>query len=203
MKKLLTIILSAFMLLTLGACGNSGSDSTSAKQTPSETVNTTSVSDNGKTLVIYFSHSGNTRSVAEKIADKTDADLFEIVTVREYSSDYNTVVEEAKQEQNENARPELKEAIENIDEYDTVFLGYPNWWGDMPMAVYTFLDEYDLSGKTILPFCTHGGSGLSDTVNSIKKEESGAEVKDGLAIKDSALDGADDEIDKWLAKIGF
>ena len=88
-------------------------------------------------------------------------------------------------------------------DYDTVFIGYPNWWGDMPMVVYSFLDEYDLSGKTIIPFCTHGGSGLSGTVGSIKNEEPDADVKDGLAIRDNALDSSDSAIESWLSDNGF
>ena len=158
--------------------------------------------ENGKILVAYFSHSGNTKKIAEEIQSKTGADLFEIKTVNAYSDDYNTVLDEAKAEQKDNARPELSEQVKDMAQYQTVIIGFPIWWGDMPMAVYSFLDEYDLSGKTVLPFCTHGGSGLCQTDKNIQNEEKDAEVTDGLAISDSSLDDADGDIDQWLKSNG-
>lgn len=219
MKKILTIILAGFMLLTLGACGGAGgntngntssstddnnnvvSNAMSNTETPADQPETTS--DGSKVLVAYFSYSGNTKSVAEKIQAKTNADIFEIDTTYDYPEEYNAVIDQAQQEQRDKARPELRAAIDNLADYDTVFIGYPNWWGDMPMVVYSFLDEYDLSGKTVIPFCTHGGSGLSGTVNSIKNEEPNADVKGGLAIRDNALSSADSAIDAWLGDLGF
>lgn len=158
--------------------------------------------ENGKILVAYFSHSGNTKKIAEEIQDKTGADIFEIKTVNAYSDDYNTVLDEAKAELNDKARPKLSETVEDMAQYQTVIIGYPIWWGDMPMAVYSFLDEYDLSGKTVLPFCTHGGSGLSGTDKNIQNEEKDAKVTDGLAIRDSSLDDVDGDIDQWLKSNG-
>lgn len=154
--------------------------------------------ENGKILVVYFSHSGNTKKIAEEIQDKTGADIFEIKTVNAYSDDYNTVLDEAKAELNDKAKPKLNETVKDMAQYQTVIIGYPIWWGDMPMAVYSFLDEYDLSGKTVLPFCTHGGSGLSGTDKNIQNEEKDVKVTDGLAIRDSSLDEADGDIDQWL-----
>lgn len=154
--------------------------------------------ENGKILVVYFSHSGNTKKIAEEIQDKTGADIFEIKTVNAYSDDYNTVLDEAKAELNDKARPKLSETVKDMAQYQTVIIGYPIWWGDMPMAVYSFLDEYDLSGKKVLPFCTHGGSGLSGTDKNIQNEEKDAKVTDGLAIRDSSLDDADGAVDQWL-----
>ncbi|MDE6627152.1 MAG: NAD(P)H-dependent oxidoreductase [Lachnospiraceae bacterium] len=159
-------------------------------------------SGDGKILVAYFSHSGNTKGIAEEIQKKTGADIFEITTVNEYSSDYNTVLDEAKAEQNDNARPELSAKVENMEQYQTVIIGFPIWWGDMPMALYSFLDEYDLSGKTVLPFCTHGGSGLCGTDKNVQQEEKDAKVAEGLAIKDSSLDDAGGDIDQWLKNNG-
>ena len=156
----------------------------------------------GKILVAYFSHSGNTKKIAEEIQSKTGADIFEIKTVNVYSDDYNTVLDEAKAEQNDKARPELSEKVKDMTQYQTVIIGYPIWWGDMPMAVYSFLDEYDLSGKTVLPFCTHGGSGLCQTDKNIQNEEKDAKVTDGLAISDASLDDADGDIDQWLKRNG-
>lgn len=158
--------------------------------------------ENGKVLVAYFSHSGNTKKIAEEIQSKTSADIFEIKTVNTYSDDYNTVLDEAKAEQKDNARPELSEQVKDMAQYQTVIIGFPIWWGDMPMAVYSFLDEYDLSGKTVLPFCTYGGSGLCQTDKKIQNEEKDAEVTDGLAISDSSLDDADGDIDRWLKSNG-
>lgn len=209
MKKILSIILSSFMLLILGACGNTtdNTDKTKQSEAPASKApqESSASSDNadGKTLVAYFSYSGNTKSIAEKIAEKTGADMFEIDTTYDYPKEYNATVDQARQEKRENARPELSAAVENMSDYDTVFIGYPNWWGDMPMVVYSFLDKYDLSGKTVIPFCTHGGSGLSGTVGSIKNEEPDADVKDGLAIRDNALNSSDSAIDSWLSNNGF
>ncbi len=209
MKKMLSIIISGFMLLMLGGCGNTAGNADKTKQSaaPASTAPqasaASSVTADGKTLVAYFSYSGNTKSIAEKIAEKTGADIFVIDTTYDYPEEYNAVIEQAQQEQRENARPKLSAAVENMADFDTVFIGYPNWWGDMPMAVYSFLDEYDLSKKTVIPFCTHGGSGLSDTVSSIKNEEPNADVKDGLAIRDNALNSSDSAIDSWLSDNGF
>ena len=209
MKKILTIILAGFMLLTLGACGNTADSADKTKQStaPASTAPQASTASSdtagSKTLVAYFSYSGNTKSIAEKIVAKTGADMFVIDTTYDYPEEYNAVIEQAQQEQRENARPELSATIDNLADYDTVFIGYPNWWGDMPMVVYSFLDEYDLSGKTVIPFCTHGGSGLSGTVSSIKNEEPDADVKDGLAIRDNALNSSDSAIESWLGDNGF
>ena len=124
-----------------------------------------------KTLVVYFSRTGeqysvgeitegNTKKLAEVIAKKTSGDLFEIKVVEDnYPNKYTPLIQFAKKEKQENARPAIVGTVRNIDEYDTIFIGYPNWWADMPMPVYTFLDYYDLSNKTVHHFCTHEGSG--------------------------------------------
>lgn len=156
----------------------------------------------GKTLVLYFSMSGNTETVAQFIHDKVGGDIVKLETVQTYPSDYNTLVDYAQEEQRKNERPELKTKI-NIDDYDTIFLGYPNWWGDMPMPLYTLLDEYDFSGKTIAPFITHGGSGLSGTPAKIKNEESNATVTEGLAVRDSNAKSSQSTVNDWLSKIGY
>ena len=156
-------------------------------------------------LVVYFSRSGNTESVAERIAERTDADVFEIVTVQDYPEDYNELLDFARNEQRENARPELATHIENMDVYDVIFLGYPNWWGDMPMPLYSFLDEYDLSDKTIMPFVTSGGSGFSHTIRSIESEEPEATVLDGLSIRDRRVhdSSTDRAIEEWIEDSGL
>lgn len=126
--------------------------------------------------------------------------MIKLEVAKAYPSDYNELVNYAQEEQTNNSRPELKTKISNIDEYDTIFLGYPNWWADMPMPLYTFLDEYDLSGKTIAPFITHGGSGLSGTPNKIKQEEPNATVTEGLAVSGSQAESSKSSVQTWLSK---
>lgn len=156
-----------------------------------------------KSLVVYFSWSGNTKNVAEEIQTQTDSDLFEIVPEVPYSDDYDTVVDLAQEEQSENARPAISGSIDNIEQYNVIYVGFPNWWGDMPMVLYTFFDSYDLSGKTIAPFCTSGGSGLSNTVNEIKELEPNATVTDGLHIGSSSASDPGNAVSNWLSKIGM
>ena len=211
MKKKLLSLLSALLLLSVTACGNTpqvtdnsapGTDTNAqtGAVTPAagSTTEDAPATAGSKILVAYFSHSGNTRTVAEAIQTHLNTDIFEITTVTPYSEDYDTVVEEAQAEQRQNARPALAAQVENMEQYDTVFLGYPNWWGDMPMALYTFLDTYDLSGKTVVPFVTSGGSGFSGTVDTIAAAEPEAVMLEGLALSGDSVDSAGDEINAWL-----
>ena len=138
---------------------------------------------------------GNLEYMAGVIQQTIGGDLFRIETVEEYPLDHEPLVDQAAEEQDEEARPELSTQIENPDQYDTILLGYPNWWGDMPMALYTFLEEYDFSGKTIIPFTAHGGSGFSDTVDTIAELQPDAEVSDeGLSISRNDVADAQEEI---------
>jgi flavodoxin len=160
----------------------------------------------GKTLIAFYSRAGqnyvsgdivdlkigNTEVVAGKIQRLLrDVDLFKIDTVKEYPVDYMRTTEVAKDELCRDVRPELTANIENMEQYDTIILGYPNWWGTMPMAVFTFLESYDFSGKTIIPFCTHEGSGLGHSVSDIKKLCSDATVLEGTPIHGSTASQAD------------
>ena len=120
-------------------------------------------------LVVYFSWSGNTESVALEIQNQSGADTFRLVPAEPYTDDYDALLDIAQEEQRNGARPAISGSIENFDSYEVVYLGYPNWWGDMPMSVYTFIEKHDWQGKTVIPFCTHEGSGLSDTENKIKR----------------------------------
>ena len=141
---------------------------------------------------------GNLEYMANVIQQTIGGDLFRIETVEEYPLDHEPLVDQAAEEQDEEARPELSTQIENPDQYDTILLGYPNWWGDMPMALYTFLEEYDFSGKTIIPFTAHGGSGFSDTVDTIAELQPDAEVSDeGLSISRNDVAEAQEEISSW------
>lgn len=169
-----------------------------------------------KILVAYFSRRGqnyasgeivelkigNTEAVAKMIQAKLGADLFEIKTVKPYPLDYKQTTEVAKREQREDARPELTASIQNFGQYDMVILGYPNWWGTMPMAVKTFLESYDFAGKTIAPFCTHEGSGLGMSVTDIKRLCPKAQVLKGLAIHGTHAQESGKDVDAWLKKIG-
>ena len=141
---------------------------------------------------------GNTEKVAKMISEITGADMYKIEQKIPYAADYNTCIAEAKKDLQANARPELVNMIDSIDQYDEIYLGYPNYWGTMPMAVYTFLEAFDFSGKKIHPFCTHEGSGLSSTENDIKRTAKGAEVTKGLAINGSQVDGARNKVEGWV-----
>lgn len=168
-----------------------------------------------KTLIVYYSRKGenyvngsvrnlakgNTEIVAEMIADLTGGDLFEIDTVKPYAADYYTCIDEAKAELRQNARPELKAYPDSLDEYDTIFVGYPNWWGTMPMAMFTFLEHFDLSGKRILPFCTNEGSGMGSSERDLKKVCKGAKVESGLSIHGAEAANSRSKVETWVRKL--
>lgn len=143
---------------------------------------------------------GNTEVVAGMIQEITGGDMFKIDTVRDYPADYTQTTKVAQDELSAKARPELTAKVDNMDEYDTIILGYPNWWGSMPMAVYTFLEEYDFSGKTILPYCTHEGGGLGGTEREIARECPKATVRSGLSILGTNAGSAKKSVESWLKK---
>lgn len=157
----------------------------------------------GKILIAYFSWGGNTKGVAEEIQRQTGADLFEITLVNPYSSDYNTVLDEAQRDQNAQARPELASHIDNMDEYDTVMIGYPNWWASIPMPVASFLEEYDFSGKTILPFCSHGGGRFGQSLTAIAKLAPNATMGEALSIHYSGGSELSSDVIDWLSSNGI
>lgn len=141
---------------------------------------------------------GNMQYMAMTIQEAIGGELFRIETKEKYPLEHETLVNQAKEEQNEEVRPELATHIENVEQYDMIFLGYPNWWGDMPQPLYTFLEEYDFSGKTIIPFNSHGGSGFSNTIEEIKKLQPNATVKDdGLSISRNDVADSEQEITDW------
>lgn len=156
------------------------------------------------TVVIGGEVLGNTQYVAMLIQDYANADIFRIEPQTPYPTDHATLVDLASDEQANNERPALLTNIENLDQYDTLFLGYPNWWGDMPMILYTFLETHDLSGKTIIPFNTHGGSGFSDTINTIAHLQPGAEVvQDGYSVSRDSVANAADAVAAWVGEQGL
>ena len=152
----------------------------------------------GNVLIAYFSWGGNTQGIAEEIQAQTGADLFEIQMVEPYSTDYNTVLEQAQQDQNAQARPELSTHVEDMEQYDTILLGYPNWWASIPMPVASFLEEYDFTGKTIVPFCSHGGGRFGQSLTAITKLVPEAVLGEGLAISYSGGSGMPDDVAAWL-----
>lgn len=141
---------------------------------------------------------GNTEIAAGIIQRLTGADLFKLEPVQEYSRDYNECIAEAQMDQRRGARPELKQYPEEFEKYDTIYLGFPNYWSTMPMAVFTFLEHFDFTGKTICPFCTHEGSGMGSSEADIRRLCPAAKLKKGLAIRGGSAGYAEPEIRRWL-----
>ena len=207
MKKNLLIIALA------GICAMLGFSSCSAKQTKAE------MKTEGKKLVVYFSHTGenynvgvitkgNTHIIADMIADETGADRFEIVPVVDYPENYNECIAVAQKELRAHARPAVKGDIK-IEDYDVIFIGYPNWWGEVPMCVYTFIEKHDWAGKTVIPFITHEGSGMGGTDRNIANACKGANVAvgKGLAVQGKVAQtnqpSAQQSVKRWLNGLGF
>lgn len=218
-KKLLFIFI-VLCLFLMASCGNEGSVNVPKVDSKDKaTVEDKLSSDSEiKVLVAYFSRGdenysvgnvtkGNTQKIAEYIAEQIGAETYHIETVVPYPADYDGCKDRAEAEKNDNARPEIIGNVENMDEYDIVFLGYPIWWGEMPMAVYTFLESYDFSGKVIIPFNTHEGSGNAGTNAKIKAALPSSEVLSSLVIRGSIAQKLSTDTQKdirnWLAELGF
>ncbi len=185
------------MRLVLNAAAGSGSIASAGVQ------QNTDSSDGGNVLIAYFSWGGNTAGIAEEIQRQTDADLFEITLVKPYSSDYNTVLDEAQRDQNEQARPELATHVENMEDYDVIILGYPNWWASIPMPIASFLEEYDFDGKTIIPFCSHGGGRFGQSLTAIAKLAPDAGMGEALSVHYSGGSSLSDDVSAWLEENGL
>lgn len=217
MRTLLTMLMTTMMLL-LTACGGGNAQTGADTSAQKETQTTASARSDQRVLVVYFSRAdentggvgyiekGNTKILAEMIAERMHGDLFEIKTVKPYPKEYRPATEAAKQEKEENARPEIVGELPDLSKYDVVFLGYPIWWSDMPMPVYTFLDRENFTGKIILPFCTHEGSGLSDTQRSIA-DVTKADVREGFALQGHIAQKSPEEartaLYEWMSKQGY
>ena len=217
MRTLLTILMTTMMLL-LTACGGGNAQTGADTSVQKETQTTASARSDQRVLVVYFSRAdentggvayiekGNTKILAEMIAERTHGDLFEIKTVKPYPKEYRPATEAAKQEKEENARPEIVGELPDLSKYDVVFLGYPIWWSDMPMPVYTFLDRENFAGKIILPFCTHEGSGLSGTDRRIA-DVTKADVREGFALQGHIAQKSPEEartaLYEWMSKQGY
>ena len=236
MKRLITIILAVAMLFALAACGTTNEPTTSGStqsttesttsnngtadpDTSSETGQTTTEPDTGtKILVVYFSRTGeqysvgnidkgNTEIVAEMIAEKTVADLYEIMPETDYPYTYNALTDVAKKEQNEKARPKIKGELPDVSKYDTIFIGAPVWWGDWPMICYTFFESVDLSGKKLVPFSTHEGSGLSGFDRKLVSAVPGATVLTGQAFRGNDCQNKQTDVksavNKWIDGLDY
>lgn len=190
--------------------------------------NETKISSNKKILVVYFSLPettdpnnmtqeeenssivvdgkvlGNTQYVAQLITEKTGSDIYRIEAKEDYPLDHTTLVNQAKEEQNNDERPEIKGKIDNFDEYDTIFLGYPIWWSDMPQILYTFLESYNFNEKTVIPFSTHGGSGLAGTISTIKDKLSNSKVEENaFTMSRNNMEDAPEEVESWLKELNI
>jgi len=228
MKKLFVSLLSLVVVILFTACGSTAgtTSSTSSQKAVTEPQASSSSApvaapeklQGKKILVAYFSRTGdnyavgniskgNTHIVADMIAETTGADTFEIKTVKPYPATYKECTEVAKKELADDARPELATKIDNIKDYDVIFLGYPIWWSDMPMAIYSFMESYDFNGKTIIPFCTSAGDVLTGKESNIPKYAKGATVLQGLGIEGKRAQEKPDtvrpQVQEWLTKLGF
>lgn len=233
MKRFLSILLTACLLTACNSTDTQEITTTEqaeiSKTTTHESqTNQESTATGSNILVAYFSRVGNTdfeedvdaftsaslngewgapAGNAELLAgmaqEVTGGDLFLIETVDKYPSDYGETTDVVAQEQDDNARPLLASHVENIDQYDTVSLIYPNWWGTLPQAVFTFLEEYDFSGKTILPLCTHEGSGMGRSEMDIAELAPDAQLLEGLAVRGSAAADAQEDVAEWIENSGI
>lgn len=156
----------------------------------------------GNILIAYFSWSGNTENAAQIIQEQTGADIIELNPAEPYSSNYSEVLDQAQKDMNADARPELANHVENMEQYDTILLGYPNWWATIPMPVATFIEEYDFSGKTIIPFCSHGGGGFGQSITDISKLAPNSRIGEGLSIHYSGGTSLENDITTWLNSNG-
>lgn len=197
---IITLLMTAFIL--------AGSGRTALAQADGSLSNNTKAgnqmdSTKSKILVAYFSHSGNTKTVAEQIQSIVGGDIFEIKTVTPYPDEYRPTTEVAKKEQQDNARPALTAKVEQMAYYDVILLGFPNWWGTMPMPLFTFLEQYDFSGKKIALFCTHEGSRLGRSEDDFGRLAPRAEIMKGFEIRGSRVDSARPQLQSWLKDLGF
>ena len=228
MKKIAAIILSAVMVFSLAACGQtsdggSSSGGSAASGDGNNQTESSSVSLDGNILIADFSVPetdgvdtvagasrivvdsevlGNNQYVAQLIQQEVGGELFRIETVAEYPSSHDELLDYAYNERSEDTRPELSSTLDNLDDYDVIFLGYPNWNSDLPMPLYTFLEQYDFSGKTIIPFTVHGGSGFSRTIQTIQELQPDATVfENGLAISRNSVEDAQNDVVNWIDEI--
>lgn len=224
MKRFTVCMLIVLLALAFASCGKETEETASPADNQRQEQQETKTKKDESVLIAYFSrvgnvdheedvdaassasvqviggkHEGNTKLIAEMIEDETGGDLFLIETEKKYPTDYEELETLAQEEGSRGERPALATHVENMERYDTIYLGFPNWWYDMPMAVYSFLEEYDLQGKTIIPFCTSGGSGFSNAMEEIRRLQPDAEVLEGLPIYQDDVRDSAGAVKAWLS----
>ena len=209
-KKILAVVCVLTMVFAMTACGNTNDEEGKASSTATESTNSSennnaasedsasnteelTTSGTNETLIAYFSYSGNTEEVAKQIADYTGGTLAQI----ERATPYTDVNEEGEEELNSNARPEITVNVDNVENFKTIFIGYPIWWDEAPMVIDTFLESYDFSGKTIVPFCTSASDSIDNSLHIFGELAPGAVIAEGLTANDSA------DIEPWLNSLGY
>lgn len=221
MKKIISIFTAVFMAFSLSACGNNSENSDTASAANNTVSDTNAVEitdtkndtetqkdqpDNGENsdiLIVYFSETGNTEILAELIHEQVGGDMFRIEPVTPYPQG-EELFDYTKAEQDNDERPEISGSVENMEQYDTVFIGYPIWWYEVPQIIKTFLDDYDLSGKKVIPFNTHEGSRDGGTYDYIAEQEPDAEVLEGLPIRGGDMQKDQSEtVQNWLEGLGY
>lgn len=226
MKKIVSLCLAFVMLITFTACSQNESPDNTINTTDTANSNTEETSSlNGNVLIAYFSVPetdgndtvseasrvvendkiiGNTQYIAQQIQEETGGDLFAIETQQTYPESHDPLLEFAYEEKANNERPALSSTIENLDSYDIIFVGYPNWNADLPMPMYTFFEEHDFSGKTIIPFVTHGGSGFSGTIDTIAELQPNATIiSNGLSISRNDVTTSSEEVTDWVNSLNI
>lgn len=231
MKKWISFFLSIMLVLALAACSQDDSSSKNDRSTAIEKSNVeekkeNKIGTNAHILIAYFGvpedvntseydaiarasivvkdseKMGNTEYVAKLVQETIGGDLFQIETKEVYPLEHDALVDQAADEQDKNLRPELSSHVENFEQYDTIIIGYPNWWGDLPMPVYSFLEKYDFSDKTIIPFVTHGGSGFSGTRDTISKLQPDAYVSENaLSLSRESVADGETEVREWAESL--
>lgn len=216
LTRILSCLLAAVMVFSLAACGKTDNTQDTQPETKQESSKIliayfTAAENSGVDAIASASYTsvngqavGRIRAVANWIAEKTGGELFSIQTETVYPTDGGELIDYAADEQDENARPVLTSHIEDLDSYDVIFVGFPTWWYDMPQALYSFFDEYDFSGKTIIPFNVHNGSRFSGTIDTIKDLEPDATIiEDGFTVSERDVANAAEDVTEWLNGLGY
>ena len=186
LKKIFKGLLGLALVFTMIGCANQSTDEPSQDTTENKDSTQTTKKSDSKVLIAYFSKTGNTKEAAQEIQTLTDGTLVEIIPVESYPDSYQETVDIAENELETKARPAIQDLDVDLSEYDTIFLGYPIWWHDAPMVIYTFLENNDLNGKTVIPFCTSGGSTIEEGLDGIKAAAKGANVLDGFTANNTS-----------------
>ena len=194
MKRFSILLLSFSMFIIVSACTNQSTTSPSKADTSSQEQDI---------LIAYFSWSGNTEKMANMIQEETGGDLFKIEPVETYTDDYDTLLDQVQQELNDNVRPDIANVVNNWDDYEVIFVGYPTWWDHAPMVMLSFVESYDWEGKTLIPFNTSGGSGFGNSLESIESSASGANILKGLSLDGDTVEDSQNEVKTWISELGL